>query len=77
MQQAGYHHANMLATQLRAVIETRNTKMIAVVQQYTDTDKQKEDEDTPDKPAANALTHNAIQLKMLRVLKNTARHEQR
>ena len=68
MQQEGYDHANMLTTQLRADLDTRNAQMLALVQQYTDTDEQKEDEDPPDKPSANALTHNTIKLKMLRVL---------
>ena len=68
MQQARYHHANMLVTQLRANLDTRNSQMLAMVQKYTDTEEQQDNEATPDKPAANALTHDAIQLNMLRFL---------
>ena len=58
----------MIATQLQANIDTRNAQMLAMVQQYTYTEEQQYDEAPPDKPAANALTHDEIQLEMLRVL---------
>ena len=37
MHQTGYHHDNMLATQMQANLEIRNAQMLAKVQQYTDT----------------------------------------
>ena len=32
MQQAGYHHANMLASQLQATIDSQGTKMLKMLQ---------------------------------------------
>ena len=67
----------MLVTQLQTDLDTRNTQILAMVQKYTETNEQKEDGSPPDKPSANALTHDAIQLDILQVLqKDTARHEQ-
>ena len=37
MQQAGYHHANFLAKQLRADIAQYNKKLITVIQSAMDT----------------------------------------
>ena len=33
MQQAGYHHANMLASQLKSDLEARSTKMMTLMQE--------------------------------------------
>ena len=34
MQQAGYHHANMLAQRLRETIDTQDTEMLAMPQDF-------------------------------------------
>ena len=36
MQQAGYHHANMLADQLRINLQVQGTEMLVIVQELAD-----------------------------------------
>ena len=71
MQQSGYHHVNMLATQLRAYIGQQQTEMVAMMQNLVIKQVNKQ-EDTPDdpqvQPAANAMMEGSFQLQMLRIL---------
>ena len=70
MQSAGYHHANMLAAQLRVTMTDRDTEMLAMLQGMAeqDTNPPQEKIIPPPAPAANAAIDQNIQLEMLRIL---------
>jgi len=77
MQQAGYHHANVLAQeigqQLQAQLEARDSKMYAVLQQIpglTDTSSSSEDSYEEPQEAVNSLTASSIQLEILKLLRD-------
>ena len=79
MQQAGYHHANVLAQeigqQLQAQMELRDSKMLAVLQQIpslTDTSSSSEDDCyEEEEPAANSVvTNDQVQLEILKLLRD-------
>ena len=65
MQQAGYHHVNMLATQLRPDIGQQQTEMLAMMQNLV-IGQVNEQEDVTDEPlvqpAANATIEGNLQL---------------
>ena len=68
MQQAGYHHANMLAAQLRIDMDNRNNEMLAMVQnQMLVTEENLEP--APENPSANAISQDSVQLEMLKLLR--------
>ena len=71
MQQAGYHHANILATQLYANIAQHQTEMLAMMQKLVikQVNEQKGVPDEPQvQPATNATMEGSLQLQMLRIL---------
>lgn len=68
MQQAGYHHANMLASQLRVDIGQQQTEMLAMMQNLVTGHEPPEDE-TPVQPAANAAIEGNVQMQMLQILR--------
>ena len=70
MQQAGYHHANMLAAQLRTTIDGQGAEMLAMLQDIAvspATDHPQPEVD-PQNPVANAVVQQDIQLQMLTIL---------
>ena len=71
MQQAVYHHLNILATQLRVDIGQQQTEMLAMMQNLV-IGQANEQEDAPDEPqvqpAANSTMEGSLQLQMLRIL---------
>ena len=64
MQQAGYHHANMLASQLRVDLNNQQTEMLALMQDLV----VPEQEEAPVQQAANATIGANVQLQMLQIL---------
>jgi hypothetical protein len=66
MQQAGYHHANMLAAQLRIDMDNRNNEMLAMVQTQL---MEPEESQVPYNPSANIATQDTVQLEMLKLLR--------
>ena len=79
MQQAGYHHANMLATQLEVTINTQGTEVLEMLQaMQLDKDAPNGDPHQPPEhqpiplqsPAANAAVQQDVQLEMLRILQS-------
>ena len=76
MKQAGYHHANMLASQLKSDLDTRNAEMMTMMQEVlANTSVQQEiqsDITTPTETTphhqANAVKGDAVQMEMLRLL---------
>jgi len=76
MQQAGYHHANMLAAQLRADLQVQGSEMLAMVQEMSIDDNPPTDSRSPPEPAANASVGDTVQVEMLRLLRQIARDHQ-
>ena len=76
MQQAGYHHANMLAAQLRADLQVQGSEMLAMVQEMSIDDNPPTDSRSPPEPAANASVGDTVQVEMLRLLRQIARDRQ-
>ena len=76
MQQAGYHHANHLASQLRADIEKRDTKLLTVLRSAIETSSVAPSlapSDistiaTPVQPHVNAVQSDPVQLKIMKLL---------
>jgi hypothetical protein len=66
MQQAGYHHANMLAAQLRMDMDNRNNEMLAMVQSQIIVP---EEDPEPENPSANIVSQDSVQLEMLKLLR--------
>ena len=79
MQQAGYHHANMLAEQLKTCMEHRDQELFSAIQSVVDSNSvatsppsmaQSElSTITPSQHQANAVQNDSIQLEMLKLLK--------
>ena len=73
MQQAGFHHANMLASQIRTNLESQNEDMMQMLQEVMDTNEkqqQEQEENTPvQHQSANAMTADTSQLEMMKLLK--------
>ena len=71
MQQARFHHANMLADQLWADLQLQGTEMLAMVQELViaDNNPPTSDAQSPPQPAANAALQESVQLEMLRLLR--------
>jgi hypothetical protein len=61
MQQAGYHHANMLAAQLRMDMDDRNNEMLAMVQSQLMVPEDSPDPE-PESPSANIVSQDSVQL---------------
>ena len=77
MQEAGYHHANMLPDQRRADLQLQGTEMLALVQSMVIDNNQPVEEVQPPTqpqpvPAANAVMQDNMQVKILRLLRNIA-----
>ena len=76
MQQAGYHHANHLASQLREDIEKRDTELFSVIQSAMETASQAPSlapsdislVTPPVHQHANAVQGDPVQLEMLKIL---------
>ena len=76
MQQAGYHHANHLAQQMRTDLDTRNTEMMSIIQtalSHASTAPSCDDTTlsdlTPAHHQANSVATDPIQLEMLQLLR--------
>ena len=68
MLQAGYHHANMLAQQMRDDMTNQQTEMLAMMQTLVAPEQEPPSEsEVAPQPAANAVV-NDIQLQMLQIL---------
>ena len=65
MQQAGYHHANMLAQQMRNDLENQQTEMLAMVQNMVQAAPHQDEE--PQFEVANAAV-SSVQQQMLEIL---------
>ena len=74
MQQAGYHHANMLADKLRADLQMQGNEMLAMVQGFAEANSNQpsEEEQPHPAPAANAVVQDSIQLEILQLLRDLA-----
>ena len=74
MQQAGYHHANMLAHQLRTDLQVQGTEMLALVQGLAEAnaDPPPTEVNPTQAPTANAVIQDAIQMEMLQLLRDIA-----
>ena len=75
MQQAGYHHANMLAEQLRTTIDAQGTEMLAMLSDMTLQDNNPPIQELtppplPTKHSANSAAHTDVQLQILRILQD-------
>ena len=71
MQQAGFHHANMLTNRLRADLHLQGTEMLAIVQELAISDNHSptnEAQPSP-QPVENAVVQDNSQLEMLRLLR--------
>ena len=72
MQQAGYHHANMLASQLRVDLNNQQTEMLAMVQNLVIQDETPAQESRVEEQhaqqAANATIESNVQMQMLQIL---------
>ena len=74
MQQAGYHHANMLADQLRINLQVQGTEMLVIVQELADANANTPHVaiQSPPAPAANTVIQDTIKVEMLRLLRDIA-----
>ena len=71
MQQAGYHHANMLASQLRVDLNNQQTQMLAMMQDFVIPEPpayEAPPEEAHVQQAANATIGTDVQLQMLQIL---------
>ena len=72
MQQAGYHHANMLASQMRVDLNNQQADMLALMQGIVVQDQPPAQEvmedNTPVQQVANAAVVDNVQLQMLQIL---------
>ena len=64
MQQAGFHHANMIAAQLQQDITTQNAQLMAMMENM----QGQAEEAEPAEPTANATVADNVNLEMLRLL---------
>ena len=83
MQYCGFHHANILAEQLRATIDTQGIEMLEMLQELVIGNDNPPNEvippsTAPPDPAANDVAHTDVQMEMLRILQeiqqNNASH---
>jgi hypothetical protein len=80
MQQAGYHHANMLAEQLRTTIDAQGTEMLAMLSEMQDNNPPIQESTPPPPPteqSANSAAHTDVQLQILRILQDMHQHQVR
>ena len=73
MQQAGFYHANMLATQMQTTLKTQNNDMMAILQEVMDSKaKQEQEKGKKDQmeqhQKANAITVDNTQLEIMKLL---------
>ena len=76
MQQAGFHHAKILATRLPTTIDTQGTEILAMLQELVVTDNNPPIEEAlpppphaaPPDPAVNATARTDVQLETLYIL---------
>ena len=76
MQQAGYHHANMLAAQMRTDMDNRNSDLMSLLQTAIDTQSHGSPTTpntavhtiTPGNHQVNASTTDQVQLEILKIL---------
>ena len=78
MQQAGYHHANMLAEQLCADLRLQGIEMLALVQSMANIDNNppvyeaQHRPQPPPVPVANAVMKDAVQVEIIHLLRDIA-----
>ena len=74
MQQAGYHHANMLADQLCTDLQVQGTEMLAIFQELADANANLPPAVVQPilEPAANAVIQDTIKVEMIRLLRDIA-----
>ena len=75
MQQAGYHHANMLAEAMKSDMERKNDEVISILQDVlsksTAATEIESQLSAPSAHVANATSSDAIQLQMIQLLQQT------
>ena len=77
MQQAGFHHANMLVDCLQIDLQLQGSQMLDIVQELSTQDNNSPNDDAPPpKPAVNATVQDSVQLEMLRLLREMSRDRQ-
>ena len=73
MQQAGYHHANILAQQLHMNLQVQGNEILALVYELVVNKNPPDEEDQPlPAPAANAIIQTTVQTEMLQLLRAIA-----
>ena len=78
MQQAGYHHANMLADQFRADLQLQGTEMLTLVQSMANIDNNPPIDEaqpppqSPPVPVSNTVMQDNVQVGILRFLRDIA-----
>ena len=72
MQQAGYHHANMLASQMRADLDNQQVQLMAMVQDLAEHQPAQDrvEQDAPPQEMMNATIADTVQLQILKILQD-------
>ena len=72
MQQAGYHHTNMLASQMRPDLNNQQVELLAMVQDLVEQPPAQEIAEAPatEQQVANATIADNVQLQILRILQD-------
>ena len=68
MAQAGYHHANHLASEIRDELKNNQMQMLALLQDYNENNTQEDELDIETPVAANTVTQMSVQTETLKVL---------
>ena len=68
MAQAGFHHANLLAAEIRSELQNNQEKMFSVMRTITHSDNEPEIEHEIPQESANISTHLSVQTETLKVL---------
>ena len=72
MQQAGYHHANMLASQMRADLNNQQVELLAMVQDLVEPPPAQDivEPAAPAQETMNATIADTVQLQILKILQD-------
>ena len=68
MAQAGFHHANLLASEIRSELQENQEKMFAIMQNIHDTENLHDNDSEQQQETANAVTSLSVQTETLKVL---------
>ena len=77
IQQAGYHHAKMLATKLREDLQLQGADILALVQEIANADNNPpiDDAQPPSQSTANAAVQDTVKLEIIRLLSKIAQDQ--